>query len=138
VLINKRTLVWALVHASLIALALIGVQFLLKVGFSGSRAVSSYLPIATLVVPVIGFALVALRHRTTRLMSVLLAAGVFATGLTCWQLFFAAKSAAGGHAQLALSDGVIALSLVVAIAVQAALGLGIAVAIHYFSARRKN
>lgn len=87
-LINKRMLLWALVHASLIALTLFGIQFLLRFGFSGSRAVSSYLPIATLVVPVIGFALVALRHRTVRLMSVLLAAGVFATGLTSWQLFF--------------------------------------------------
>lgn len=130
-------LLWALVHASLIALALFGIQFLLKVGIAGSGTMSSYLPIATLVVPVIGFTLVALWQRTTRLKRVLLAAGVFATGLTCWQLLFAAKSAAGGHAQLAIADGVIVLSMVVAIAVQAALGLGIAVAIHYFRARRK-
>jgi len=134
---NKRMLIWALVHASLIALALFGIQYLLRLGFAGPSAVSSYLPIATLVVPVIGFTLVALRHRTTCRMSVLLAAGIFATGLACWQLFFAAQSAGGGDAQLGLSEAVIVLSILVAIAVQAALGLGIAVAIHYVGARRK-
>ncbi len=134
---NKRILIWAPVHASLIALALFAIQFLLKFGFGGSNVVSTYLPIATLVVPVIGFTLIALWNRTTRRMSVLLAAGALAIGLTCWQFFFAAQSDAGGHAQLVVSDAVIVLSMIVAITVQAALGLGVAVVIHYFGERRE-